>query len=210
MAGGKWWKSTWGSLSAGLRRGCQGYRGAGVPRARQGDWAFWGEGRLLAVAPQQFWGLLAQGSRYRGRGTTLGDETHPGECHSPCVSILFHNPVEKRVGVRPCLPGGLLPTPRTCTKSQGRNMPGSLAPNCSFPGRESPEEQHWGQNGLREHSMGGCVQAGRAAEGSCVEQSKASLFATAVLFSASGIGAGLLGERRPFFAGAACVHPAYL
>lgn len=157
----------------------------------------------LAVTLQQFLGLLAQGSRYKGWGTTLADETHPGECHSRCVSILFHKPVEKHVGARACLPPwGSLLTLRTCTKPQRGDILGPLAPDCAFPVCElAPKEQHWEQTGLRVHSVGGCVRLGRVAEGSCVERSKASLFAAAVLFLASGIGAALLGDRRPFLLG---------
>lgn len=67
------------------------------------------EGRLCdlgcGVPPPAVLGVAGTGEQVERLWTTLGDESHPGECHNTCVPILFHSSVEKCVGSRTCLPG---------------------------------------------------------------------------------------------------------
>lgn len=82
----------------------------------------WGAGCLLAVAPQQPRGLLAQGSRYKGWGLLWGMKLTLGN-----VSIPFHNPVERHVGGRACLPGVSCPPQRPMLSPRAGTSLGHLS-----------------------------------------------------------------------------------
>ena len=154
-------------------------------------------------------GVAGTGEQVQRLGTTLGDETHPGECHSMCVSILFHNSIEKPVGARGCLPGGLLLAPRTHTKPQSGDTLGPLTLNCPFPVHElalKEQRAEWAQGAW-------CGRLRPPGEGSrrelCGEEQSISLCSGCFILSLWNWGSLPQGPG-PFFTGAACIHPAYL